>query len=284
MYSGLHMMSRSIRLALAMLLAAIAAGSAAHAEPGRVWVAGWGESGEGGPAAQPFMPEGADPEAPPPGFTTLPGRVMHILSQSGERDTATVAPIEAAEEPISCGPRLGFTKPLKITPAQLYLASTDPIAVAESRDIPNSDPRLAAGIAAYLNSKGMAHPKATIVRALQADLDGDGKPEAIVETITKDRGVAQFFEGEEPDDFSFVAVGAWSDAGFTVSAHAGFIHGVDIDNIPAAQFGIQALPDFTGSGHFDLAVWQAGYEWSSIDVYAWSSGTLKRLAEAYCGV
>jgi hypothetical protein len=280
----MRMMTRDAGFGLVLLLSGTLAGSLASADSPRVWVAGWGETGEGGPAAQPFMPEGADPETPPPGFTTLGGRVMHILSQSGERDTATVAPIEPVEEPIECGPRVGFTKPLKITPAQLYLASTDPITVAEARDIPSSDPRLAKGIAAYLNSKGMAHPKMTIVRALEADLDGDGKPEAIVETITKGRGVAQFYEGEDEGDFSFVAVGAWSDAGFTVSAHAGFIHGVDIENIPAAQFGIQALPDFTGNGHFDLAVWQAGYEWSSIDVYAWSAGKLKRLAEAYCGV
>jgi hypothetical protein len=280
MHSKLRMMTRASGMALALMLA----GAMARADQPRVWIAGWGESGEGGPAAQPFMPEGADAEAAPPGFTTLPGRKMHILSRSGERDTATVAPIEPVEEPISCGPRLGFTKPLKIAPDQLYLGSTEPITIAASKEIPSRDKRLAKGVAAYLQSKGVAKPKVKIVRALSADLDGDGKPEAIVETITAGRGVAQFYEGEEPGDFSFVAVGAWSDTGFTVSAHAGFISGVDVDLIPAATFGIQALPDFTGNGHFDLAVWQAGYEWSSIDVYAWSGGTLKRLAEAYCGV
>jgi len=282
MYSGLHMMSRAMGLGLALVLSVTSV--MAHADSPPVWVAGWGESGEGGPAAQPFMPEGADPEAPPPGFAQLPGRLMHILSRSGERDTGTVAPIEATEEPISCGPRLGFTQPLKITPDQLYLGSTDPITVADSQESPIDDPKLAAGIVDYLKSKGMAKPKVTVVHALRADLDGDGKPEAIVETITRDRGVSQFFEGEDEGDFSFVAVGTWDDGGFKVAAHAGFIHGVDVDLIPAAQFGIQALPDFTGSGHFDLAVWQAGYEWSSIDVYAWSGGTLKPLAEAYCGV
>jgi hypothetical protein len=279
----MRMMTRLSGIAL-LLAGTVVAGAVAQADEPRVWVAGWGETGEGGPAAQPFMPEGADPEAPPPGFTTLAGRVMQILSRSGESDTGTVAPIEAVEEPVSCGPRIGFTKPLRITPDQLYLGSTEPITVAASQDIPSNDPKLAAGIAAYLQGKGIANPKPTIVHALRADLDGDGKPEAIVETITAGRGVAQFYEGEEADDFSFVAVGAWSDAGFTVSSHAGFIHGVDVDNIPAAQFGIQALPDFTGNGHFDVAVWQAGYEWSSIDVYAWSAGMLKPLASAYCGV
>src|SRR5689334_5515935 len=122
---------------LALLLAS---GAMAHAEGQRLWLAGWGETGEGGPAAQPFIPEGAALDYLPPGFTALPGRKMYVLSQSGERDTGTIAPVEPPEEEVSCGPRLGFTKPLNITPDQLYLASTDPISVAAAKEIPKTDP------------------------------------------------------------------------------------------------------------------------------------------------
>jgi hypothetical protein len=281
MHSGLRMMTRVTSIGFVLLLAC---GDAAQADAQRIWLAGWGETGEGGPAAQPFIPEGAAENYVPAGFTALPGRVMHVLSRSGERDTGTIAPIVAVEEPVSCGPRIGFTKPLNITPDQLYLASTDPISVAAAKEIPKTDPRLAKGIAAYLGAKGVAKPRVTIASALEADLDGDGKPEAIVEAITKGRGVAEFYEQERPGDFSFVAVGALSDAGFDVGGHAGYIFGFDKEHSVAAQFGIQALPDFTGNGHFDLAVSQVGYEWMSIDVYAWSAGALKPIASAYCGV
>jgi len=277
MHSGLHMMTRGLGIAVLMAVTA-----PAQAEP--LWLAGWGESGEGGASAQPFIPEGAELDYLPPGFKSLAGREMHVLSKSGERDSGTLSAIEPPEEAVSCGPRIGFTKPLNITPDQLYLASTDPITVAPSNDIEKSDPRLAKGIAAYLKGKGIEKAKVTIARAIEADLDGDGKPEAIVEAITKGRDVAAFYEQERPGDFSFVAVGRLTDAGFEVGGHAGYIFGFDKEHSVAAQFGIQALPDFTGSGRFDLAVWQAGYEWMSIDVYAWADGKLKPLASAYCGV
>lgn len=280
MQSKLRMMTRWGFAAA--LLAGVTAGSTVRAEP--LWLAGWGETGEGGASAQPFIPDGAAEDYVPAGFTALPGRVMHVLSRSGERDTGTIAPIEPIEEAISCGPRLAFTEPLDIMPDQLYLASTDPISIAQSKDIPKSDPRLVKGIVTYLQGKGVEAAKVTIARAVAADLDGDGKPEAIVEAITKGRGVAEFYEQEQPGDFSFVAVGAWSDTGFEVGGHAGYIFGFDKEHSVAAQFGIQALPDFTGNGRFDLAVWQGGYEWMSIDVYAWSGVRLKPLASAYCGV
>jgi hypothetical protein len=281
MHSGLHKMTRGVFAGLALLLVT---GAGAPAEEQRIWLAGWGETGEGGANAQPFIPEGAAEDFIPAGFKALGGRKMHVLSQAGERDTGILAPIEPVEEAVSCGPRIGFTEPLNITPAQLYLASTDPISVADAKGIAKTDPRLVKGIAAYLAGKGVAKPKVTIARAVAADLDGDGKAEAIVEAITKGRGVAEFYEQEQPGDFSFVAVGALSDAGFVVGGHAGYIFGFDMEHSVAAQFGIQALPDFTGNGHFDLAVAQAGYEWMSLDVYAWSDGKLKPLASAYCGV
>ncbi|WP_395018245.1 hypothetical protein [Dongia sp.] len=273
-------MTRAAGIGIAALLAGGAAASIAAAQEQRIWLQGYSDSDEIGAGARPFIPEGAAEDFLPPGFAALPGRKLHILSQPGERDTATAGEIAEGE---TCGPTVGFSKPLNVKRDQRILVSTAPISIAEAKEIPSADPKLAKGVAAYLSDKGLKKPKVAILRALQADLDGDGKPETIVEAMTKGRDLSGFFLGEKPGDFSFVAVGALSDAGFKVAAHAGYIIGLDQEHFIAAQYEIQALPDFTGSGRFDLAVYESGYEWGGVQVFAWSDGSLKTLASSYCG-
>jgi hypothetical protein len=159
-----------------------------------------------------------------------------------------------------------------------FLASTAPIRVAPSEPIAQTDARLFEGIAADLKRRGVIAPKIEIVRALKADLDGNGEMEAVVEAIAAGRDIGAM-EPKEPGDFSIVAVGTLTGSSYVVADHIGYTG----DGLPS-QFGIVALPDFMGSGRFDLAISYAGWEWAGINIYAWTGGSAKFLASADCSL
>lgn len=262
--------------------------SVVWAEPSRFWVAGWSSDADGSVTVVfPFKPEGRDDTKILGELKGLPGRELYFLGPDGPIGTATVARIDDEPGPSACWPVIDLSSPLSLSAGQFYLGSTAPISVAPSEAIPTTDSKLASGIAAYLRAKGAKVPKVgvRIVRALKADLDGDGRLEGVVEAMTSGRDVGVLDPAHPPalGDFSVVAVGRWSDAGFEVTAHAGYIFGIEEPWRGAAHFQFVALPNYE-DGRFHLAVSQRGYEWDAVHIYEWDGASLTPVATAWCGV
>jgi hypothetical protein len=212
---------------------------------------------------------------------------MHLLAKSGARDTATVAPIEGIGVPSDCLPEIRFTKPLSSAFDDFYLGSTKPISVADGLEVDATDKRASDGIERYLRENGVTDPRVKVIRIFVTDLDRDGKREGIVEAITANRDAESLMSQEAPGDFSIIAVGPWDGARFRVSAHVGYIAGrvgAGPNFYAAALFELVALPDYFDSGSYTVAVGQAGYEWTLVQIFSWINGSLRRVATAYCGV
>jgi hypothetical protein len=261
---------------------ALLASSAAASEPQRLWAAGWGLfSGNDDRVvhAQAMLPEGSADGNLPPAFEALSGRPMYLLGKDGKSGTVTVTGI--SNEPSGCLPDIVLPQPLPISNRQFFLASTVPMTVALSKEIPLGDPRLAKGIAAYLALKGIKNPKVEIPRAMEVDLNGDGRLEAIVEARSSDLDI-DAAAAPRADGFAIVAVGNLTGDTYAVAEHVGYIYGTEND--APSRYGIVGLPDYSGSGKFDIAVSYYGYEWTGVDVYGWTGRSLKRIASAYCGL
>lgn len=134
---------------------------------------------------------------------------------------------------------------------QLFLGSTAAIKVAPSREIAPDDVRISLGLRTYLRGLGMPDTQVKVIRAVAADLDGDGRVEAVVEAAHPNRDYLDGSQSERPDDFSGVAVGELTATDFVVRGYAGYTSSFSTkggDEDPPAIFSIVALPDVEGTG------------------------------------
>jgi hypothetical protein len=255
----------------------------AAAEESQRWVGGWGINGAGGhrtPFVTPFVPEGADEAVVPEGYYNLAGRPLYFLDQFGRAGVGKVARLDV--EPGACLAEIVLKDWPPFLADESYLGSTHPITVAKADNIPLTDARVVIGIVRYLESKGVKNPDVEVQKAMNADIDQDGRFETLVQANTRGRELWDIDIGDQPGDFSLVAVGEIADEGYVVKDHVGYINVVD--NVTRSTFELVALPDFAGSGHFDVAISYYGWEWAGMDVYAWRGGTLVPLASAECGL
>jgi hypothetical protein len=252
----------------------------AFADSQRLWLGGLE-----GSETQAFIPEGADDNDLPRDYRGLVGRSIFLLGQDGKRATGKVARIDASSG--ACLPSIDLREPLEIAPKQFFLGSTQAIKVAPSREIDPNDERLSRGLLAYLHGLGVPVAAVKVIRAVAADLDGDGRVEAVVEARRPNRDYLDGSQSEQADDFAGVAVGELTASGFTVRGYAGYTSSISVkgsDQDPPAVYSIVALPDVQGTGKFGIAIANEGYEWMGITLYDWSASGLRPLESAYCGL
>jgi hypothetical protein len=252
----------------------------AFADSQRLWLGGLK-----GSETQAFIPEGADYNALPRDYRGLIGRSIFLLGQDAKRETGKVVRID--ESPGACLPSIDLREPLTIARNQFFLGSTEVIKVAPSREIKPDDERISLGLLSYLHGLGIPVTEVKVIRAVAADLDGDGRVEAVVEAMHPNRDYLDGSQAEQADDFSGVAVGELTATDFIVRGYAGYTSSISVkgpDQSPPAIFSIVALPDVQGTGKFGIAVANDGYEWRGITFYDWSANGLRPLESAYCGL
>jgi hypothetical protein len=221
-------------------------------------------------------------------YSTLPrtfppaiGQKLYVLSPDGTTEIGSLKAIEMA--PDNCMFAASVIGLPQYVMEGLFLASAEPIQVAPARAVDPTDWRITEGLDRYLIAHGVPAPQLQIIRALEADLDGNGVLEAIVE--------AQSAGEHSPDDgapvghFSLVAIGPLTNESFEIVTHAGYLTSATNadDSSNEGHFGLLGLPDFDDDGKFEVALSDFGYEWTSALIYSWTEKTLSLRASASCG-
>jgi len=233
------------------------------------------------PGAYPVLEDWDDASALPKAFSAAIGQKLYVLSPDGTATTGVLQAIEMAPDTCMFETSIaGLPKPVE---DGVFLASAEPIRLAAARTIDPTDRRIIDGLARYLVARGIPAPSINVSRALEADLDGDGAQEAVV--------AAQSVGEHSPDDgapvghFSLVAAGKLTSKGFEVTTHAGYLTSAENpeDAANVGHYELLALPDFDHDGSFEMALYDQGYEWMSILIYAWEQKSLALKASASCG-
>lgn len=122
-------------------------------------------------------------------------------------------------------------------------------------------------VADWLKSQKVKPNQVGIYQAFQADLDGDGKNETIVETASR-KALGKPESVDNPKDYSAVLVRAWNKT-FAVQFEKGGLSGC----------AIKAIADFDGDGKMEIVSTSAYYEGFTATIHRFEDGKAKKLAE-----
>jgi hypothetical protein len=211
-----------------------------------------------------------------------------ILMRGGERYTR-YAP--GGDEPVTGSAPGPIGTPCDDTQMVLLDPPGDGVAVGEGLDArprpvsagDSSDAALLGRVRDLLRANGIASPEIAAVRVLEADLDGDGATERVVEA-TRIKG-SDADAGPLPDaaagDYSLVAI---FPAKGEPAVLIGQYHPADETFTAPEQFQVDDLLDLNGDGRLEVVVYSRYYEGAATSVLALDGGKVTEALVNGCGV
>lgn len=138
-------------------------------------------------------------------------------------------------------------------------------------------------VAQVLRENGVANPNVRITRALQADMDGDGKQEVVLSATYRATQEPGPIPSATSGDYSLVLL-LHDASNQKPTLVASDIYSKSVEFAAPLEFHIPGIFDLNGDGTMEIVLSSAYYEGASTGVYALRDGKVEVVLETGCGV